>query len=95
VGVKIDLDPTTSPLRPGMRFRGEVEAERIPNVVQIPSDAVFVTPDGPVAYREKDGELEAVRLQLGRRSATVIEVVSGLAPGDRVSRTDPTRRGSS
>lgn len=95
VGVKIDLDPTTSPLRPGMRFRGEVEAERIPNVVQIPSDAVFVTPDGPVAYREKDGELEAVQLQLGRRSATVIEVVSGLAPGDRVSRTDPTRRGSS
>lgn len=90
--IEIVLDPSTAPLRPGMRFRGEVETARIPNTILIPAEAVFVTPAGPVAYRERDGELEPVRLELGRRSATLIEVEAGLQPGDRVSRTDPARR---
>lgn len=92
VEVKVALDATKAPLRPGMRFRGEVETERIPNVVLIPVDAVFVTPEGPVAYRASGGATEAVKLTLGRRSATMVEVEAGLAAGDRVSRIDPTRR---
>jgi multidrug resistance efflux pump len=92
VELKIALDPTKAPLRPGMRFRGEVETERVPDVVQIPADAVFVTAEGPVAYRDDGDGVAAVPLVLGRRSATMIEVTSGLAPGDRVSRRDPTRR---
>lgn len=92
VELKFGLDPTTAPLRPGMRFRGEVETERVANVVQIPVDAVFVTPEGPVAYRDRGGSVEPVRLELGRRSSTMIEVKTGLEAGDRVSRIDPTRR---
>lgn len=90
--LKIQVDaPPSVPLRPGMRFRGEVETERLANVVQVPADAVFVTPDGPVAYRESGGEVTRVKLVLGKRNATAIEVKSGLSPGDRVSRVDPTR----
>lgn len=85
--VKLALDPTKAPLRPGMRFRGEIETERVAGVLLIPVDAVFVTPQGPVAYRERDGATEAVSLVLGRRSATMVEVTSGLAEGDRVSRS--------
>jgi len=92
VELKFGLDPTTAPLRPGMRFRGEVETERVANVVQIPVDAVFVTPEGPVAYRDRGGSVDPVRLELGRRSSTMIEVKTGLEAGDRVSRIDPTRR---
>ena len=92
VEIKIELEPTKAPLRPGMRFRGEVEIERIPDVVQIPSDAVFVTPAGPVAYRQTDGKIEQVALTLGKRSSTMIEVKSGLAAGDRVTRLDPNAR---
>lgn len=92
VEIKIGLDPTKAPLRPGMRFRGEVEAERVANVVQIPIDAVFVTAGGPVAYRDRGDGVEAVPLVLGRRSSTMIEVTSGVQPGDRVSRSDPARR---
>jgi hypothetical protein len=92
VEIKILLDPTKQPLRPGMRFRGEVEIERIANVLQIPSDAVFVTPEGPVAYRDAGGSVEQVKLVLGKRSSTMIEVKSGLAPNDRVTRVDPTAR---
>jgi HlyD family secretion protein len=87
VDVKIALDATTAPLRPGMRFRGEIEAERVANVVLIPADAVFVTGEGPVAYRESGGGLEEVKLELGRRSSTMIEVKSGVQAGDRVSRS--------
>ena len=49
----IALDKTTVPLRPGMRFRGEVETEKLAQVVQVPVEAVFVTADGPVAYRKR------------------------------------------
>lgn len=89
VKLKITIDETKVPLRPGMRFRGQVETEHLTRVVQVAAEAVFVTPEGPVAYREATGGLERVRLSLGRRTATAIEVTSGLAPGDRVSRVDP------
>jgi len=89
VHLKIELDPTKVTLRPGMRFRGQVETEKLPAVVQVPAEAVFVHAEGPVAYREHGGGLEKVKLELGRRSSTAIEVKSGLAPGDKVSRVDP------
>lgn len=92
--VDIALDPTKAPLRPGMRFRGEIETAVVPQVVQIPADAVFVTPAGPVAYRAAGSALEAVPLVLGRRSTGAIEVKRGLAPGDRVSTVDPAGGGA-
>jgi multidrug efflux pump subunit AcrA (membrane-fusion protein) len=89
VHLTIDLDPTKVTLRPGMRFRGQVETDKLPGVVQVPAEAVFVHAEGPVAYRESGGALEKVNLVLGRRSSTAIEVKSGLAAGDKVSRVDP------
>jgi HlyD family secretion protein len=89
VHLKIAIDPTKELLRPGMRFRGQIETEKLAKVVQVPADAVFVTDEGPVAYRDDGGTLHAVKLTLGRRNATAIEVKAGLAPGDRVSRVQP------
>ena len=79
VGFAIDThDPS---LRPGMRFRADIETARIADVVQVPATAVIVTADGAVAERA-DGE--RVPVVLGRRSHDVIEIVSGLTAGDRV-----------
>ena len=39
-------DPTF--MRPAMRFRGEMETGRIPGVLLVPRDAVFLRDDGPV-----------------------------------------------
>lgn len=89
IKLKVAIDPTKEPLRPGMRFRGEIETAKLPHVVQVPADAVFVTPQGPVAYRERGGTLEKVKLVLGKRNEHAIEVVQGLEAGDRVSRTQP------
>ena len=75
--MKIAIDPTTAPLRPGMRFRGLVETERRAAVVQVPLDAVFATPEGPVAYKDTGGgALAKVKLVVGKRSATMVEVTS-------------------
>jgi hypothetical protein len=50
---------------------------------------VFVTPDGPVAFRKSaGGESEKVRLRLGPKSDTSIQILSGLSPGDQVSRVN-------
>lgn len=90
VKLQIAIDPTRAcVLAPGMRFRGEIETQRIPSVIQVPAEAVFITPEGPVAYRATPGGLERVQLGLGHRSTETIEVTSGLSPGDRVSRTNP------
>jgi HlyD family secretion protein len=88
--IKVDAPPNV-PLRPGMRFRGEVETERIAATVQVPAEAVFVTPKGPVVYRSTSDGLTAVSVTLGKRNATAIEVKSGVVAGDRVSRIDPER----
>ncbi len=91
--VRIELSIATAGanpgLRPGMRFRGRIETARVPGVLQVPSDAVFVEADGPVAYRETTRGLERVAIALGRRSSDAIEVTRGLEAGDRVSRVAP------
>jgi multidrug resistance efflux pump len=89
VRVTIAVDSTQAALRPGMRFRGRIETQRVHDVVQVPRDAVFITPHGPVAYRETSGDLVAVPVILGRRSIETIEVIAGLSTGDRVSRIEP------
>ncbi|HYU16695.1 MAG TPA: HlyD family efflux transporter periplasmic adaptor subunit [Candidatus Acidoferrum sp.] len=92
VKLEIALDQTGGlALRPGMRFRGRIETGRVKDAVKVPAEAVFVTGRGPVAYRRAGGGWEAVRLETGRRNLTSIEVLSGLAPGDEVSRIDLER----
>jgi HlyD family secretion protein len=86
--LKITIDSTTVPLRPGMRFRGQVETMRLAKVIQVPADAVFVTADGPIAYRDSGHGMERVKIEVGNRTATAIEIKSGLEPGDRISRID-------
>ena len=77
--IAIDADEGAAAAGHAVSRPGRDRAAR--GVVQIPADAVFVTPDGPVAYRDSGGELERVKLTLGRRNATAIEVKAGLARG--------------
>ena len=89
VRVEIHLDRTdTTRMRPGMRFRGKVETERVADSLLVSSEAVFATPDGPVAYRRTLLGFETVRLKLGRRNEDHFEALEGLREGDRVSRQD-------
>jgi HlyD family secretion protein len=89
VRLDVTLDRTdTVRMRPGMRFRGTVETGRVPRAVVIPSEAVFPTPEGPVAWRKTVLGHEAVALTLGRRNDKLVEVLGGLEEGDQVARRD-------
>lgn len=72
-------------MRPGMRFRGEVETAKLPGVLVVPSAAVQGTARGPRVFRRGlFGQPEEVVAELGRQSGPWIEVLSGLAEGDEV-----------
>ncbi len=96
VELGIDLDRTDSQqMSPGMRFVGTIEIERATRVLTVPAEAVLNRADGPVVLRRRSGRWgrpEEVRPRLGRRNATRVEVVSGLAEGDRVALRDPALR---
>jgi len=91
VRLDIDLDRTDERrMRPGMRFRGTIEIERIEDAVVIPIETVFVSEDGPTVYRKTRLGHERVPVTLGRRNEKRVEVLDGLDERDRVSRTDPS-----
>jgi hypothetical protein len=79
-------DPTF--MRPAMRFRGEIETGRLPGLLLVPRDAVFLRDDGPVVWVKGALGWREVKVTLGRSNRTQVEVVSGLANGDRVSPVD-------
>lgn len=83
--VEISVDRTDpAKMRPGMRFQGTVELARARNVTMIPRAAVFLSGSGAVAYRRSAFSVSPVPLKLGRENDAFVEVLSGLAPGDRV-----------
>lgn len=85
--VRLELELETTDrlrMRPGMRVRGDVEVDRRREVVSIPLDAVTVGADGPVVVRRGWMKIDRVAVRLGARNATRIEVLEGLAAGDRV-----------
>lgn len=83
--VDVVLDRTDpARMRPGMRFRGTVELNRVRSALLIPRDAVFMSADGPVVYRRGKLGVAAVPIKLGRENDKQVEVVSGLSATDRV-----------
>lgn len=93
VRLEIELDETdTRRMRPGMRLRGKVETDRVDDAVVVPPDSVFLEPGGPVVYRRGFWGHETVRVELGRRNETQVEVLEGLDVGDSVALSDLERR---
>jgi HlyD family secretion protein len=93
-GYRVELtigstDPTF--MRPAMRFRGEIETGRIPGVLLLPRDAVFLRDSGPVVWVKSAFGWREVPVEIGRSTRRQVQVVSGLAEGDRVSPVDLAR----
>jgi HlyD family secretion protein len=85
VKLMIALEPREGArLRPGMRFRGNVETARIEDALLVPLEAIVATPEGPVAHRRTPSGVEPVHVSLGRRNAEHVEVTEGLAEGDEI-----------
>ena len=85
-------DPTL--MRPSMRFRGEVETGRTAGLLVLPREAVFLRDTGPVVWTRRAFRWTERPVRLGRSNRRQVEVISGLAEGDRVSPVDLLDSGS-
>ena len=77
-------------MRPGMRFRGRIEIERVPGVTQVPIAAVQHGPGGPTVRLLAGRGAKPVVIRMGRRSREAVEVLAGVRSGDRVLVDEPT-----
>ena len=86
--VRIAFDQKVPALRPSMRFRGEIETARLPAVLTVPCEAVAPRPSGPVVWRLGFTGFREAPVRVGRRGRRQVEVLAGVAEGDRVATTD-------
>ena len=83
IGIQLEKsDPEM--MKPGMRFRGVVEIERVPDVVTIPLDAVFDSKEGPIVYVRGLFGTKPAEVELGKRGRDKVQVIEGIDEGKRV-----------
>ncbi len=93
--VALALEQSDARLRPGMSATVRVAVDRVANVVVVPAEAVFARNAYSVAYvltaRALGKRFEERAIQVGRRGDGQLEILQGLAPGEKVALKDPTR----
>lgn len=82
----LEIDPK---IRPGMTAVARIATERVPDVLLVPSEAVFQQDGLPVLYVLSRGEFEERRVEIARRGREQAIVNSGVEPGDRVATRRP------
>jgi HlyD family secretion protein len=83
----IDPDPR---LKTGMTGSIRVEAQRLPDSIMVPAEAVFDKDNRMVAYVVASNGYEERTLQLSHRNGNFVRVTKGLTSGERVALRDPT-----
>lgn len=87
VGTVIDLvDPPKSWERLGHDFRVIVHVAiwESKDALTLPSSALFRQGDDWAVFAVKDGRARVTVVRAGQRNSKLVEVLSGLSPGDRV-----------
>ena len=87
--VDLAIDGALPPgARPDLNVDATIELERLANVVHVGRPVRAQEHSSFTVFRITGDEAHRVKVELGRASATAIEVRSGLAPGDRVIVSD-------
>jgi len=88
VEIEVELDPgELGGLLPGYTADVEVLLESREKALRVPAGAV-ADGDRVLRYRPVDGVLEEVKLRIGLRNWQFVEVLDGLADGDRLALPD-------
>jgi multidrug resistance efflux pump len=86
----VAIDGKQEWIKPGMSAECEIIIEEIPDVLQVPMQAVSVDKGEQVCFARVLGGLERRVVQPGRFNDSFVEIVSGLKEGDVVVLRAPT-----
>ncbi len=76
-------------LRPGLLADAEVIVDSMSDVLYIPYQAVFESPQGPIVYAWNGSNLESRRVEIGRRSESQVVITAGLEEGELIALQAP------
>lgn len=79
-----DADESPPTPRPGMSAVAHLRVRTATDAVVVPATAVFRGPDGDMVWLVTDGVATAQPVKVGVQGQDLVEVVSGLVPGQRV-----------
>jgi len=77
-------------LRPGLLADVEIIVEKVPNAINVPSQAVFERDGRQFVYVETNGRFDERFIKTAKHSESVIIVAEGLKPGEVIALADPT-----
>lgn len=81
---EIQLDNESGTLKPGMIARLQFVRAAYPDSILVPMFAVISLEDGRLVYVEEDGRAEPRTVETGVFRGADVQILSGLAPGDRL-----------
>ena len=88
--VRFDEDLSGLDLKPGMTCDVEIILAELPDVLSVPIAAVFSDDESTYCYRlDGKGRPKRTAIRIGLTSETRVQVLSGLAEGDRVLLVPP------
>lgn len=76
-------------MRVGSRLRAEIVTGEIERGIVVPAQAVFGEARAAHVFRLAGGEPERREVVVGQRSPDLVEILSGLEPGDRITLAAP------
>lgn len=79
-------------LRPGMLADVEIIVEKIPNAINVPTQAIFERDNKPFVYVRGGKGWEERPIVIGRRTESTVVLSSGVKAGDVVAMADPNAK---
>lgn len=79
-------------LRPGLLADVEIIVEKIPNAINIPTQAVFEKDGKQVVYVMAGGKFEPREIRPSKRSESTLVISSGIKAGETIALADPNAK---
>ena len=82
--LELAVDNPNGEILPGMFFRADVVKKTVPDAIAVPFYSVISRNDEQYVYVERDGVVAKHPVEIGIMEQWMVEVTSGLRPGDRL-----------
>ena len=92
--IEITLDPIEIELRAGTTAKAEIQVETVPAALQVPIQSVFGESGGHLAFVARASGFEKRAVRIGKNNNHFVQVLEGLAEGERVLLYDPRAEGA-